>query len=78
MWGSPQTLETTLAAREVRSSGLLDASGVSGDGLDGQIFKFLDFTQMAVLNSKWPSGNPGVASGGVPGSSWAVLGNFMV
>ena len=38
-------LGVALAAREVRSSGLLEAPEVPGDGPDGQIFKFPDFAQ---------------------------------
>ena len=76
VWKVSGALEATLAAREVRSSGLLEAPEVPGDGPDGPIFMFLDFAQMAFLNSKWPSGNPRGGFRGRPGSSWAVLGNF--
>ena len=71
-------LEATLAAREVRSSGLLGAPEVPRDGPDGPNFKFADFVQMAVLNSKWRSGNPRGGVRGRPGSFWAFLGNFSV
>ena len=58
VWKVSGAPEATLAAREVRSSGLLEAPEVPGYGPDGQIFDVLHFVQMAALNSKWRSGNP--------------------
>ena len=71
------TLETNLLAREVRSSGLLEAPEVPGDGPDGQIFGFPNFTQMAVFEPEMAFGEPWGYFPGRPGSSRAILGNFI-
>ena len=65
------------AAREGRSSGFLEAPEVPGDGPDGQIFGFPDFTQMAVFEPEMAFGEPWGYFPGRPGSSRAILGNFI-
>ena len=68
----------TLAAREGRSSGFLEGPEVPGDGSDGECFKFLDFTHVAVFELEIAFGEPWGHFPGYSGSSRAILGNFKV
>ena len=63
------------AAREGRSSGVLEAPEVPGDGSDGEFFKFLDFAHVAVFELEIAFWEPWGAPRGVwahPGQFWAT------